>query len=36
MQILESLKIKEKIYMEKLENGLTVMIVPKNNTNKNM
>ena len=34
MQIIESLKIKEKIYMEKLENGLTVMIVPKNNTNK--
>ena len=34
MQIIESSKIKEKIYKEKLENGLTVMIVPKNNTNK--
>ena len=34
MQLIESSKIKEKIYMEKLENGLTVMIVPKNNTNK--
>ena len=34
MQIIENSKIKEKIYMEKLENGLTVMIVPKNNTNK--
>lgn len=34
MKIIESLKIKEKIYIEKLENGLTVMIVPKNTTNK--
>ena len=34
MKVIESLKIKEKIYMEKLENGLTVMIVPKNTTNK--
>ena len=34
MQIVECSKIKEKIYTEKLENGLTVMIVPKNNTNK--
>lgn len=34
MKIIESLKIKEKVYIEKLENGLTVMIVPKNTTNK--
>ena len=34
MKVIESLKIKEKIYMEKLENGLTIMIVPKNTTNK--
>lgn len=29
MQIIENLKIKEKLYIEKLENGLTVMIIPK-------
>ena len=34
MKLIESLKIKEKVYVEKLENGLTVMIVPKNTTNK--
>lgn len=34
MKIIESLKIKEKVYIEKLENGLTVMLVPKNTTNK--
>ena len=34
MQIIESLKIKEKVYIEKLENGLTVMIIPKPNTKK--
>ena len=34
MKIIESLKIKEKVYIEKLENGLTVMMVPKNTTNK--
>lgn len=34
MQIIENIKIKEKIYIEKLENGLTVMIIPKNNTMK--
>ncbi len=34
MEIIESLKIKEKVYIEKLENGLTVMIVPRNTTNK--
>lgn len=34
MQIIENLKIKEKLYLEKLENGLTVMIIPKANTKK--
>ncbi len=34
MQIIENLKIKEKIYIEKLDNGLTVMILPKNNIQK--
>lgn len=34
MEIIESLKIKEKVYLEKLENGLTIMLVPKNNTDK--
>ncbi len=29
MQVLENLKIKEKVYTEKLKNGLTVMIIPK-------
>ncbi len=29
MQVIESLKVKEKVYTEKLENGLTVMIIPK-------
>ncbi len=29
MQVIESLKLKEKIYKEKLDNGLTVMIIPK-------
>lgn len=29
MQIIENDKIKEKMYTEKLENGLTVMIIPK-------
>ena len=32
MKIIESLKIKEKAYIEKLENGLTVIIIPKQNT----
>ena len=36
MQIIENLKIKEKLYVEKLENGLTIMILPKNTTQKNM
>lgn len=34
MEVIENLKVKEKIYREKLENGLTVMIIPKHNTNK--
>ena len=29
MQIIENLKVKEKLYIEKLENGLTVMIIPR-------
>ena len=29
MQIIENLKVKEKLYIEKLQNGLTVMIIPK-------
>lgn len=29
MQIVESSKVKEKVYVEKLENGLTVAIIPK-------
>lgn len=29
MQIIENKKINEKLYIEKLENGLTVMVVPK-------
>lgn len=31
MQIIENSVVKEKIYIEKLENGLTVMIMPKKN-----
>jgi len=34
MQIIENLKVKEKIFIEKLENGLTVIIIPKHNTSK--
>ena len=34
MKVIESLKIKEKLYVEKLENGLTIMLVPKDTTNK--
>lgn len=29
MQIIENSKVKEKVYIEKLDNGLTVMIIPK-------
>lgn len=34
MQVIENLKVKEKVYIEKLENGLTIMIIPKENTSK--
>lgn len=34
MQIIENLKVKEKVFIEKLENGLTVMIIPKKDTSK--
>lgn len=34
MKIIESTKIKEKAYFEKLENGLNIIIIPKENTNK--
>ena len=34
MQIVENTKVKEKLYIEKLENGLTVMIIPKKNIQK--
>jgi len=29
MQIIENTQVKEKLYIEKLENGLTIMIIPK-------
>ncbi len=29
MQVIENLKVKEKVYKEKLKNGLTVLIIPK-------
>lgn len=32
MQIIENSKVKEKAYIEKLENGLTVIIIPKQDT----
>ena len=34
MQIIENNKVKEKLYIEKLENGLTVMIIPKTDVRK--
>ena len=34
MKLIESLNIKEKVYTQKLENGMTVIIIPKNTTNK--
>ena len=34
MKIIESTKIKEKAYFEKLKNGLNIIIIPKENTNK--
>lgn len=34
MQIIESTEIKEKLYTEKLDNGLTIMIIPKSGIRK--
>ena len=34
MQLIENLIVKEKIYVEKMKNGLTVMVIPRKNTNK--
>ena len=34
MKLIESTRIKEKAYIEKLENGLTIIIIPKENTKK--
>lgn len=34
MQVIENLKVKEKLYVDKLENGLTVMIIPKKGVQK--
>lgn len=34
MQIIENTKVKEKLYIDKLENGLTVMVIPKKGTTK--
>ena len=34
MQVIENLKVKEKAYIEKLENGLTVIVIPKQDTQK--
>ena len=34
MQIIENTKVNEKLYIEKLENGLTVMIIPKKDRTK--
>lgn len=36
MQVIENLKVKEKLYIDKLENGLTVMIIPKKGIEKNI
>ena len=34
MEIIENKKVKEKMYSKKLENGLTIMIIPKKNVTK--
>ena len=34
MQIIENKILKEKVYTEKLETGLTIMCIPKENTRK--
>ncbi len=34
MEIIENSKVKEKVYVEKVENGLTIMVIPKKNIQK--
>ena len=34
MQVIENDLIKEKVYIEKLKSGLTVMFIPRRNTKK--
>ena len=34
MKIIESSYVKEKVYIESLENGMTIMVIPKENTSK--
>ena len=34
MQLIENLKLEEKVYKEKLENGMTVIIIPRENSQK--
>ena len=34
MQIIENNKIQEKVYIEKMENGLTVLVFPRKNIQK--
>ncbi len=34
MQVIENNKVKEKLYIEKLENGLTIMVIPRKNVRK--
>ena len=34
MQVIENSKVKEKLYIKKLENGLTIMVIPKKNMQK--
>ena len=36
MQVIENKIIKEKLYLEELENGLKVIVIPKKDTNKKM
>lgn len=36
MQVIENMKVKEKLYIEKLDNGLSVMIIPKKVYKRNM
>ena len=34
MKVIECLKVKEKAYIEKLENGLKIIIIPRETSNK--